>query len=303
MHKGRFGFRCSWYAVMAFLFAILGQPFLVVIWFAFVALAEKDKWAVRQCMEALMLGVLSWFLQSFSAVAGKYLQSFMAWENGVSDLFGLLSPGAQVRRTLSPTALLMGLVSLASLVVMVFGIIALVRVAKGKNANTPLVARWANAAYGLTPQIPPSLGPDGQLQGEAEALRQGQQASAPGQQAPRPGAEQRAPVPGQQPPEKGEQRSGKMETIHNEAKHRFELLDENRQRMGYLIYEDKGPGLIAATHTKMYPAFEGKGYAGLLLDALAKWAEGEGLKIQPACPYVEKMFARYPEKYAPVLPE
>ncbi len=91
-----------------------------------------------------------------------------------------------------------------------------------------------------------------------------------------------------------------MNIEHQSEKNRFVLLSDEGERMGYITYEEAGPGVVSATHTKVYPAYEGKGHAARLLDALADWAEAGGLKIHPACPYVEKMFERYPEKYAAV---
>lgn len=96
-----------------------------------------------------------------------------------------------------------------------------------------------------------------------------------------------------------------MKMEHQKEKKRFVLLAEDGERMGYLMYEDTGehtgPGVVRATHTKVYPAYEGQGHATRLLDAMAEWAEAEGLKIYPACLYVAKMFQKYPEKYAAVM--
>ncbi len=92
-----------------------------------------------------------------------------------------------------------------------------------------------------------------------------------------------------------------MKIEHQEGKKLFALFSDEGERMGYITYENADEGFISATHTKVYPAYEGHGHAARLLDALADWARGQGLKIYPACPYVKKMFERYTEKYADVM--
>jgi predicted GNAT family acetyltransferase len=46
--------------------------------------------------------------------------------------------------------------------------------------------------------------------------------------------------------------------------------------------------------------FEGRGFAGLLLERLVNYAKESGLKIVPLCPYVNAQFRRHPEKYAEI---
>ena len=94
-----------------------------------------------------------------------------------------------------------------------------------------------------------------------------------------------------------------MKAVHEEARSMFLLLDDDGQRMGYITYEKTEENAVRATHTKVYPAFEGKGYARLLLDTMAEWAKEKGIKIIPACPYVARAFEKHPEKYAAVAAE
>ena len=57
--KGRFGFYPWLYPLLAFLFAILGQPVLCLLVAGFAIAAEQHAWAARQSIQALLLGVAS----------------------------------------------------------------------------------------------------------------------------------------------------------------------------------------------------------------------------------------------------
>lgn len=59
-------------------------------------------------------------------------------------------------------------------------------------------------------------------------------------------------------------------------------------------------GKLVVYHTEVYAAFEGKGFAKLLLDQLVSYAKENGIKIVPLCPYVNAQFRRHPEEYKEV---
>lgn len=92
-----------------------------------------------------------------------------------------------------------------------------------------------------------------------------------------------------------------MEIIHRKKRRQFQLLDNNHKKIGYIEYEPDENDALCATHTVVFPAHEGQGYAAMLLDALASYAKEENQKIVPVCPYVVAAFKRYPEKYADVI--
>lgn len=57
---------------------------------------------------------------------------------------------------------------------------------------------------------------------------------------------------------------------------------------------------LTVYHTEVSPAYEGKGFAKLLLEKLVSYARKNGLKIVPLCPYVHGQFRKHPEEYADV---
>jgi uncharacterized protein len=59
-------------------------------------------------------------------------------------------------------------------------------------------------------------------------------------------------------------------------------------------------GRLTVYHTEVYPQFEGKGFAKLLLEQLVGYAKEKDLKIVPLCPYVNAQFHRHPEEYGEV---
>lgn len=92
-----------------------------------------------------------------------------------------------------------------------------------------------------------------------------------------------------------------MNITHNQKARRFDLLDEQGERLGEIEYRNSGKNQLCAVHTQVYPGNQGKGYGTLLLDALVAFAEERGATITPLCPYVAAMFKKYPEKYARVI--
>lgn len=92
-----------------------------------------------------------------------------------------------------------------------------------------------------------------------------------------------------------------MRIEHDAANFRFNMYTDDNKHIGEIEYRPSGTGEWYATHTEVFPGNEGKGYAGQLLDALAKEAEAQGAKIVPLCPYVVAAFKKYPEKYAAVI--
>lgn len=59
-------------------------------------------------------------------------------------------------------------------------------------------------------------------------------------------------------------------------------------------------GKLRVYHTEVNAAYEGKGFAKLLLDQLVSYARDNDLRIIPLCPYVLAQFKRHPADYADV---
>ena len=67
---------------------------------------------------------------------------------------------------------------------------------------------------------------------------------------------------------------------------------EGSEHRGYLDWVGRGPGVRVATHTRVPPAIGGRGVAARLVEALVADAREQGLRIVPACSFVEAMFRR-----------
>ncbi len=59
-------------------------------------------------------------------------------------------------------------------------------------------------------------------------------------------------------------------------------------------------GKLKVYHTEVDAAYEGKGFAKLLLQQLVGYARENDLGIIPLCPYVLAQFKRHPADYADV---
>ena len=140
MKKGTFGIKLSFYAVLAFVLAFLGQTLLLGLLLGFVLVAEKDEWLTRQTMQAFFLTI------AVSVIQGAL--SLMAKLFGWIPTLGSISVGSIV-------SALFGWINWAvSVAALVFIIIAVIKVAKGNEANIPVFASLANRAYGIVKEKP-----------------------------------------------------------------------------------------------------------------------------------------------------
>lgn len=92
-----------------------------------------------------------------------------------------------------------------------------------------------------------------------------------------------------------------MEIVHDSKWHRFTLMTEKGAQAGYIEYEPVKRGVIRAVSTQVYPEYEGKGYATMLLDALTEYADKKGIRIVAECSFVKDAFDTNSEKYAAVI--
>ena len=85
---------------------------------------------------------------------------------------------------------------------------------------------------------------------------------------------------------------GDIVVRHNEAERRFEaLVDGHLSVADYQLQE----GAMVMTHTLAPPELRGRGVAEKLVRAALAYASREGLRVVPACSYVDAFIRRHPE--------
>lgn len=84
----------------------------------------------------------------------------------------------------------------------------------------------------------------------------------------------------------------KLEVIHNEAEHTFEVWIEGyRSKLDYL-QEEKN---FVITHVGVYPEHRGQGVAGKIVEAGLKYARENSLRVIPMCSYAAAYIRRNPQ--------
>lgn len=83
------------------------------------------------------------------------------------------------------------------------------------------------------------------------------------------------------------------------------VLDEAARRFnwtvdGHVVYEvfERFPGGIAYVHTIVPKALEGRGIGSAFVRWLMDYAQREGLKVRPDCPFVRAWIDRHPQYHA-----
>lgn len=84
------------------------------------------------------------------------------------------------------------------------------------------------------------------------------------------------------------------------GKGRFLIVSEGRE-LGKMTYVYAGKDKVIIDHTEVSDELKGQGAGKKLVDAGAKWARDEGIKIIPLCPFAKSVMDRFPEEYADVL--
>lgn len=131
MKKGKFGLCLSFYAVLAFVLALLKQPLLCGLLLGFVIVAEDDRWAVRQVLQAFMLSLVSTFvLDTVYTLAGILVPYsigfFYDFAYGVLHVVSCLVYAG----------------------VLVLSIMAILRVCRDQEANVPLLSNLSYHVFG-----------------------------------------------------------------------------------------------------------------------------------------------------------
>lgn len=165
MRKGKLGISYTTYAVIAFVLAIFGQMLIAAILLGFVLHTERDEWTGRQVMQAFFLTFASGVIGVITVLIGF----FSMIGTGVSFSYGYYGGGGVIAAMIIPVVLWV--------LVLVFEIRGLVRVAKGQEADVPLLSDWAYRAYGYVRNRqaapPPPAGGYGQHPGYPPQYPQG----------------------------------------------------------------------------------------------------------------------------------
>jgi predicted GNAT family acetyltransferase len=82
-----------------------------------------------------------------------------------------------------------------------------------------------------------------------------------------------------------------MTPTHEPENQRFTLPTTPVSVLDYSLSHDR----VAFTHTGVPSAYQGRGLAALLVEAGLQWAKAEGLRVVPACTYVQSYIQRHPE--------
>ncbi|MCM1184687.1 MAG: hypothetical protein NC337_15055 [Roseburia sp.] len=133
MRKDNFGICLSFYAVLGFVFALLGQTVAALLLLGFVIVVEKDQWLTMQVMQAFFLSIFSGIV---TTIIGIFSVLYKIPLLGVvfSGIFGVIS-------------------AIISLIVIVFAIIGISKTAKGEDANIPLAGGFAKKAFGVVKNV------------------------------------------------------------------------------------------------------------------------------------------------------
>lgn len=84
------------------------------------------------------------------------------------------------------------------------------------------------------------------------------------------------------------------EARHNPAEHRFEITVEGRLAVAdYTVNHETGQFVMI--HTFVPPELRGKGLAEKVVRAALDYARHQGLKVVPACSYVQVFIERNQE--------
>ena len=133
MKKDRFGISITFYAVLGFVFAILGQTLLGGLLLGFSIVAVQDEWLTRQTLQAFFLSLISGFVSVIiGAVSWSYRIPFLG--TVLSGIFGIIT-------------------ALATLVILILAIIGLLNVIRDEDANVPFCRGLADKVFGPVNQF------------------------------------------------------------------------------------------------------------------------------------------------------
>ena len=131
MTRGKFGINNTAVAVIAFVFAALGNPLAVLLVAGFALLAERDEWLNRQTMQALLLNLVYTVVNLVLGWVFGWIVWFFA-EVKAFDVAKFFNDAETYVRD----ALYVALIALC--------VLAVLRVMKGKEVKFPLISKIAS---------------------------------------------------------------------------------------------------------------------------------------------------------------
>ncbi len=134
MTKGKFGLSTAAVAVIAFGFAALRQPTSVLLVCGFALLAEKDEWLNKQAMQALLLTIAYYLAELVTGWIFGGLTRLFGWVKLYGAVNAMGTAGSFVGDVLY-------------LALIVFSVLAAVRVLRGKDAELPFIAKMAGGDF------------------------------------------------------------------------------------------------------------------------------------------------------------
>ena len=134
MTKGKFGLSTAAIAVIAFGFAALRQPTSVLLVCGFALLAEKDAWLNKQAMQALLLTIAYYLAELVTGWIFGGLARFFGWVKLYDAVSAMGKVGSFVGDVLY-------------LALIVFSVLAALRVLRGKDARLPFIAKMAGGDF------------------------------------------------------------------------------------------------------------------------------------------------------------
>ncbi|AQG79205.1 GNAT family N-acetyltransferase [Spirosoma montaniterrae] len=79
----------------------------------------------------------------------------------------------------------------------------------------------------------------------------------------------------------------------NRHHHRFELKLDGK--LSIIQYQPVDDETLALLHTEVDPSLEGQGVGSHLVNGVLEYADRNGLKIVPLCPFVSAYLKRHPD--------
>lgn len=133
MRKDNYGICFTFYAVLAFVLAMLGYTTLVALLLGFVIVVHKDQWLTMQVMQAFFLSLISGL---------------------VSVIIDIIRPIYTIPIIGSIFSILFGIVtSVVFILVIIMAIMGIANVAKEQDANIPIIKVFADKAFGLAKNV------------------------------------------------------------------------------------------------------------------------------------------------------
>lgn len=131
MNKTRFGVNPAFYAVLAFVLAIFGSHTWLAVLTVFLIAAEQNEWAARQSLQAMLLAFIPEIVSAILGL-GSFINRFTIIEI-IPRIWGWFTYFVNY---------------IVMLVVLILGIVGVLKAAGGKEANLPVLNKFADWVYG-----------------------------------------------------------------------------------------------------------------------------------------------------------